>query len=479
MPGRLSLLNAGPQGAAVVAPTSLLTGLVAYWNLNEASGARADSLGVETLTDNATVTSQVGKQGNAAQFTAANLEYLSHADDAPLSLGAGVRMTLAGWFLFTSTTMALVGKWGGSGNFEYLLYLSSGGLVQFWVSRNGTNNDFIGDRVPTLNNWHFLVGRYDGVNLSCRVDAQPWQDLPYALDIFNGTSAFEIGRQAGIAYLNGAADEVGLWKRALTDAEVDLLYNGGAGTTYPFGGAPPFAPSDVANLKLWLEPGIEQYTDSTLTTLATTNGANVGGWKDQGGSGNHLTQPSAAKLQTLNTNLVNGYPGVKFDGVDDCLFTTAASGLAAASTQFTVFVVLKTGALGTQAFLQAGANGGTNGKVFRLKDSGGQLEFLKANTASLGASSGVLAANTAYVVAFDYNSPNGTYYINGVAAGSVSSAQVFAGAPVTGVYVGAQDNAGVTPFPGQVLEVVYYDTQISTGDLASVHSYLGAKYGLF
>lgn len=34
--------------------------------------------------------------------------------------------------------------------------------------------------------------------------------------------------------LKGAIDEIGMWKRALTTAEITQLYNGGAGLQYPF-----------------------------------------------------------------------------------------------------------------------------------------------------------------------------------------------------------------------------------------------------
>ncbi len=36
--------------------------------------------------------------------------------------------------------------------------------------------------------------------------------------------------------MDGIVDEVGLWSRALTIAEVTALYNAGAGLAYPFDG---------------------------------------------------------------------------------------------------------------------------------------------------------------------------------------------------------------------------------------------------
>ena len=76
------------MGAFTVDTTCTLpTNLIAYWKLDEASGTRNDSKGANHLTDNNTVTQAVGKVGNAAQFTLANSEYLSIADNADLSAG--------------------------------------------------------------------------------------------------------------------------------------------------------------------------------------------------------------------------------------------------------------------------------------------------------------------------------------------------------------------------------------------------------
>ncbi len=87
---------------AAPARADLLTDLKAHWKLNEASGARVDSHGSNDLTDNNTVTQVAGKIGNAAQFTAANSEWLSRGTDVDLGLGADTDCTWAGWFYMDS-----------------------------------------------------------------------------------------------------------------------------------------------------------------------------------------------------------------------------------------------------------------------------------------------------------------------------------------------------------------------------------------
>jgi hypothetical protein len=66
--------------------------------------------------------------------------------------------------------------------------------------------------------------------------------LPSAAQgIFHGTvggtdDALRFGNSgAGAAwYMDGVLDEIGIWKRELTRAEVGQLYNGGLGKTHPF-----------------------------------------------------------------------------------------------------------------------------------------------------------------------------------------------------------------------------------------------------
>ena len=78
--------------------SSLLTGLVSWWNLDETSGTRADSVGSNHLTDVNTVGYAAGKIGNAASFVAANNETLStetalFEDDFTLSMWVKTPLT--------------------------------------------------------------------------------------------------------------------------------------------------------------------------------------------------------------------------------------------------------------------------------------------------------------------------------------------------------------------------------------------------
>jgi len=57
--------------------STLLDGLVSWWDLDEESGIRYDSVGSNDLTDNNTVGYDNGKIVNAASFVATNGERLT------------------------------------------------------------------------------------------------------------------------------------------------------------------------------------------------------------------------------------------------------------------------------------------------------------------------------------------------------------------------------------------------------------------
>ena len=61
--------------------------------------------------------------------------------------------------------------------------------------------------------------------------------LSTATGSVNSTNGFVLGANYfGSGRFDGSMDEFGLWNRVLTSTEIGHLWNGGAGTTYPFTG---------------------------------------------------------------------------------------------------------------------------------------------------------------------------------------------------------------------------------------------------
>lgn len=223
---------------------SLLTGLISYWKLNEASGTRADSVGSNNLTDNNTVTRVLGKQSGAAQFVLANTEYLSVASNSSLQVG-NEPFCICGWvYLSTNaTTQSLFSKYNTSSNRQFLVdYVTGTNRFRFVVSPDGSAtvtqvyaNNF---GAPSTGTWYFICAWHDSVGdtVNIQVNNGTADSAAFVGGVFpTGNGDFTIGSNSGGgSYLNGYADEIGFWKRLLTTEEKTRLYNSGNGITYPF-----------------------------------------------------------------------------------------------------------------------------------------------------------------------------------------------------------------------------------------------------
>lgn len=222
------------------AADSLLTDLVSWWSLDEASGNRADSHGSFDLTDNNTVTSTTGKQGDAALFAVANDEYLSHVDDADFTLGDR-DFTVCAWAQFSSSTEVDAP------------IISHGAVVStptdWLVARNGANQSIrirVRNAAGTLvnsssiaityNTWFFVLFQYDSSTDTASVEVN--RGTPVTLSVVGGSHNDSVplyigGTNQGNRNLDGAVDEAAIWHRLLTTDEKDRLYNSGSGMAYP------------------------------------------------------------------------------------------------------------------------------------------------------------------------------------------------------------------------------------------------------
>ena len=217
----------------------------AYWKLEEASGTRADELGISTITDNGSVTRATGKIGYAAQFNGTS-QSLSHADSATLSTG-DTDFTIGAWVNLSSKSgyRVIVAKYDTSINQrEYLLYYDSiTDRFKFTVSSNGTDRALttvlannLGS--PALNTWYYVVAWHDATanTINIQINNGAVNSASHTTGVLDSTSGFRIGANSeGFQYFSGKIDSVGIWKKVLTVIERAALYNSGIGLEYPFG----------------------------------------------------------------------------------------------------------------------------------------------------------------------------------------------------------------------------------------------------
>lgn len=240
----LTLLLALLLGTAIVpanaspnpAPTNPgTTNLVSWWELNETTGTRNDSHGANHLSSNNSVGYTSGLVGNAANFVAANNQYLSIADNTSLSLTGN--MTISFWFRYTAApaaTQYLIAKRTGASGRSYSIQILSTGYLVFTAYADGsTATNITTAIVAPTNTWNFVTATHNnGSNITLRINNETPVSATLTGGIYDSLAAFSVGSIVGASSFSGDIDELGVYTRVLSTDELDWLYNSGAGRSY-------------------------------------------------------------------------------------------------------------------------------------------------------------------------------------------------------------------------------------------------------
>lgn len=218
---------------------SLRDGLVAYWPLNETatSGdvtAKDESGKGYDMTSNNSVLSAVGKVGNSRDFIAANSEFLSIASNADLQFGQR-DWTVSLWFNAGSFVGQLVTKdLSGQRELEFRTGTFGDNAVIATLFHSG-GAEFLAINSLSTGVWNFVALRFVASTnvVTMRVNTTTTTTtVPAGQTLNTGTAQLQIGARQFVGardYLTGQVDEVARWNRALSNAELDTLWNNGAG----------------------------------------------------------------------------------------------------------------------------------------------------------------------------------------------------------------------------------------------------------
>jgi hypothetical protein len=193
----------------------LLAGLQAFYKLSDTSDSSGNN---NTLTTNGDVQFASGKIGDAAVFDGSS--------DLSVSMGnlpqGSQDRTISFWFKSSKTGAQVPMHYGTP---------SGGELVLFYVASNTVIVSPYGDGVSssdTVNdgNWHHILFETSNQTWLLYIDGV-LKDSQYRNTSTNGTT-LTIGNGPD-GSTEGQIDAVGIWNRALSDAEVSALYNSGNG----------------------------------------------------------------------------------------------------------------------------------------------------------------------------------------------------------------------------------------------------------
>jgi hypothetical protein len=225
--------------------STLLTDLVSFWALDEASGAtRADSHGSNDLTDNNTVGQGTGNvYANAADFDRSSSEYLDIADAAQSGLDITGDMTILAWVNAESLTDydTILSKWRNTGNDRafVLSRYTAAGYWSFDLSSDGANRTQLTlSNSPSTSTWYLIAAWHDGTanEMGMSINNGTPQTKAHTGGIFNSSQPFYVGTSFyNTAFLycwDGLIGPVSIYNRVLTASEITSLYNSGNGLKY-------------------------------------------------------------------------------------------------------------------------------------------------------------------------------------------------------------------------------------------------------
>ena len=248
-----------------------------------------------------------------------------------------------------------------------------------------------------------------------------------------------------------------------------------------FGGAQAFSPSNIAGLSLWLDATTGLFDATSGGNPVTTDASSVARWEDQSGNSRHITQSTLASQPILKTAIQNGKNIIRFDGTNDILRRSGA--FVHAQGAATIFVVVSANSGTSDRLVVEGRTTSTNPLYMPIISANATLfqvlYRIDSGTIPLNnVSFGTAFNGTGFklVCALD-SGTNFAGFINKVTTNN----QNYSRGTVTLDTFSIGGWATTTErdfFPGDVAEVVIYNTALGTTDRQSVENYLYSKWGI-
>ncbi len=197
--------------------------LQGYWKL-EANGNDSGPNGYN-LTANGSPSFVTGKFGNAVDLESTSSQNLSIADGSCPNLEISGSKTWMCWFKPESiSTQVILGKVTGASGVQIFFTTT---YIQFYHNGTATNGTVSSSAPLIAGQWYHVAGIYDSSagKLRLYLNGVLVSEVTATGTSSDGNSPFYIGRNDEGNYFDGIIDDVAIFNRALTDAEVSTLYN--------------------------------------------------------------------------------------------------------------------------------------------------------------------------------------------------------------------------------------------------------------
>lgn len=237
----------------------------------------------------------------------------------------------------------------------------------------------------------------------------------------------------------------------------------------------------INGLYTWYETTLDESFVSSEISGDTVAGVAVSAWKDinsQQVAKNNLAQATAAAKPKYYTDVLNGLPGVRFDGAANFM---TFDGTALSGSDYTIFIVeqRRAGATSTSPrALITGTNESTNNSLVLAYTDTNTMVFDHYNNA-LGITAPVYSSPKPTIHTFRFSKIDGKKYWSngGVNPNSSDSNQTAPLASFVGAQVGRWFSQSFY-YSGDIFEIIVFVSALNKEDRQSVEGYLSKKYNL-
>lgn len=208
-------------------------GLVGEWlfngNANDTSGNGNNG----TVYGATTIADRFGNANNCFHFSSANIDYIRIPNN--VSLQGMSAISISSWINIEQyrTEQTIVGKWGSASD-SYHIALIQGG-IRFGIGINGGCGGDINTSPGLIQTgkWYHILGIYAGnmmkiyinTNLVLNINSSVGNIAYTPHDVYIGTFESYGTISPSVTFGPGRIDDVRIYNRALSDSEIQALYN--------------------------------------------------------------------------------------------------------------------------------------------------------------------------------------------------------------------------------------------------------------
>lgn len=441
------------MGDSIAQAAAPREGLIGWWTMdtNDMSSTGATLYDKSGQNNNGTVTgttTSTGRIGQSRTFNGTS-DTIIAADNASLRFGVG-SFTLSAWIKTSNTNdRNIIDKYaatGGGG--QYSMQISSNKL-RCWTWNAAYGPVQSSNTTITDNKWHHVLCSVssDGTTVTVYVDGAADGSNTATAKNSDSDSTFKIGSNSTPTYFTGSLDDVRIYNRALSAAEVAQLYSS-AKTAYT-----KSAPRDEKKLVGW-------WTMDNNDINGTT-------YYDKSGLGNNATSTSASpqiapgkinEAFQASTGLATG----DINAMDSQSAITISTWIKATSTVTQAMIVSKK----------------PLNSVFGLYfESGGLLRMRGGGFTSTYQLSYSPPINVWKHLVAILNGTTGEVYIDGVSQGQQTINAM--GSSAFGLRIGRAESDDVGAgynFPGSLDDVRIYNYALSAQEVSQLYTAAKKNY---